>query len=125
MQQLQQSQIICYIIPGNTQYFAELNIPQTSFGKVNKDQIVLLKAAAYPYQQFGILKCKLDFVGAIPSDSGYTAKALLPDGLITNYGKKLQYKEGLKASAEIITENLRLSDRILKQVKSVFTNNSF
>ena len=66
---------------------------------------------------------KLDFISNISTDSGYLAKVLLPNGLQTNYKKLLQYHEGLSAQAEIITEDLRLSDRMLNQLRSVVKNN--
>ena len=66
---------------------------------------------------------KLDFISNIPTDSGYLAKVLLPKGLQTNYNRQVQYHEGLLAQAQIITADLKLSDRILNQFKSVIKNN--
>ena len=66
---------------------------------------------------------KLDFISNIPTDSGYLAKVLLPNGLQTNYNRQVQYHEGLLAQAQIITANLKLSDRLLNQLKSVIKNN--
>ena len=121
-QQLQNSQTVCYINPANTQYFAEVYIPQNNFGKVKQGQKVLLKLPAYPFQEFGAITGKLDFIAAIATDTGYLAKVLLPNGLLTNYKKQVQYHEGLWAQVEIITEDLKLSDRLLNQLKSVIKN---
>jgi multidrug efflux pump subunit AcrA (membrane-fusion protein) len=121
-QQLQNNQTICFINPENTQYFAEVYIPQSNFGKVKQGQKVLLKLPAYPFQEFGAVTGKLDFISSIATDTGYLAKVLLPNGLQTNYKKQVQYHEGLSAQAEIITEDLKLSDRLLNQLKSVIKN---
>lgn len=121
-QQLQINQTVCFINPENTQYFAEVFIPQNNFGKVKQGQKVLLKLPAYPFQEFGAITGKLDFISAIATDTGYVAKILLPNGLQTNYKKQVQYHEGLSAQAEIITEDLKLSDRILNQLRSVIKN---
>ncbi len=121
-QQLQNNQTVCYINPQNTQYFAEVYIPQSNFGKIKQGQKVLLKLPAYPYQEFGVITGKLDFISSIATDSGYLAKVLLPNGLQTNYKKQVHYHEGLSALAEIITEDLKLSDRLLNQLKSVIKN---
>ena len=119
-QQLQANQIICFINPGNAEYYAEVYIPQTNFGKVKKRQDVLLKFAAYPFQEYGSIKGKIDFISNITTDSGYLAKVILPDGLYTSYKKQIQFREGLHAQGEIITENMRLLKRfyfnIIKQV---------
>ncbi len=120
-QQLKPGEIICYINPGNSNYYAEIAIPQANFGKIRTGQQVLLKFAAYPDAEFGSVVGKIDFISRIPTDSGYMAKVSLPNGLITNYKKQIQYRDGLTANGEIITENMRLMQRfyynIYKQVK--------
>ncbi|GAB2827951.1 HlyD family secretion protein [Ferruginibacter profundus] len=120
-QQLQANQIICFVNPGNAQYYAEVYIPQTNFGKVKTGQQVLLKFPAYPFQEYGSLKGKIDFISNISTDSGYLAKVVLVNGLYTNYKKQIQFRDGLTAQGEIITADMRLLQRfyynIIKQVQ--------
>ena len=120
-QQLQANQIICFINPENTQYYAEVYIPQTNFGKVKLGQEVLLKFPSYPFQEYGSVSGKIDFISNINTDSGYLAKVILPQGLNTSYKKQVQFRDGLQAQGEIITQNMRLLERfyynIIKQVK--------
>lgn len=120
-QQLQSNQVICFVNPENAQYYAEVYIPQTNFGKVKTGQEVLLKFPAYPFQEYGSLKGKLDFISNISTDSGYLAKVVLQHGLTTNYKKQIQFREGLTAQGEIVTANMRLLQRfyysIIRQVK--------
>jgi multidrug resistance efflux pump len=120
-QQLQANQIICFINPGNSQYYAEVYIPQTNFGKVKMGQEVLLKFPAYPSAEYGSVKGKIDFISNISTDSGYLAKVILPNGLNTSYKKQIQFRDGLTAQGEIITANMRLLQRfyynIVKQVE--------
>jgi HlyD family secretion protein len=120
-QQLQNNQIICFINPDNSQYYAEIYIPQTNFGKVKTGQEVLLKFPAYPFQEYGSVKGKIDFISNITTDSGYLAKVVLPQGLNTSYNKQVQFRDGLIAQGEIITKDMRLLQRfyqnIIKQVK--------
>ncbi len=118
--QVKIGQTVCFVNPENTQYYARVFIPQTNFGKIKIGKEVLLKLNAYPYREFGIIKAKLDFVSEIPTDSGFIAKVVLPNGLVTNYKKRLHYTEGLSAQAEIITVDLQLSDRLFNELKSVF-----
>jgi multidrug resistance efflux pump len=119
-QQLQANQIICFINPENAQYYAEVYIPQTNFGKVKMGQQVLLKFPAYPSAEYGSVKGKIDFITNITTDSGYLAKVTLPNGLNTSYKKQIQFREGLNAQGEIITANMRLLQRfyynIVKQM---------
>ena len=110
-------QLLFYVQPANTQYFAEMAIPQYNFGKVTVGQDVLLKFQAYPYELFGTVKGKIEFISPIPTDSGYLAKVKLPFGLTTNYGKRLHYRYGLFAQADIVTENMRLLDRFYYNIR--------
>ncbi|RYF87451.1 MAG: HlyD family efflux transporter periplasmic adaptor subunit [Chitinophagaceae bacterium] len=113
------NQTICLVNPDTTQYYAQVHITQNNFGKLKPGQEVLLKLPAYPYQEFGSLKGQLSFISTIPTDSGFIGKILLPAGLQTSQHKRLQYREGFKASAEIITSGRKLSDRVLSSFKSL------
>jgi HlyD family secretion protein len=118
---IKSGQLLFYIQSDSMQYFTEMFIPQYNFGKVKVGQDVLLKFFAYPYEQFGTVSGKIEFISPTPTDSGYLAKVILPNGLTTNYGKTLQYQYGLFAQADIVTENMRLLERfyynIRKQLK--------
>ncbi|MNM84205.1 hypothetical protein D3C81_962880 [compost metagenome] len=93
--------------------FLETKISQNNFGKVSQGQVVILKFDAYPWQQFGIVKGRIDYISAIPVDSGnYLARISLPNSLVSNYNINLGFKEGLLANAEIITKDMRLPERL-------------
>ena len=119
-QEIRSGQALFYIQPNNTNYFVEMLIPQYNFGKVKQGQEVLLKFQAYPYEQFGAVVGKIDYINKLPTDSGYLAKVALPQGLITNYKKELKFRNGLYAEADIVTENMRLLERfyynLVKQI---------
>ncbi|HEV7782641.1 MAG TPA: hypothetical protein VGO58_15310 [Chitinophagaceae bacterium] len=118
-QQLQAHQVVGFITNQSDHYYVEMLIPQTNFGKVKQGQEVLLKFPSYPAREFGSVKGRIDYIKSIPSDSGYLAKVTLPEGLITNYKKKILFTEGLTAQAEIITDKRRLSDRFFTGFKSL------
>ncbi len=86
-QQLQTNQIICFINPENTEYYAEIYILQTNFGKVKTGQEVLLKFPSYPFAKYGSVNVTINFISNINTDSGYLAKVILPNGLNTSYKK--------------------------------------
>lgn len=120
-QQLQANQTLCFINPENSQYFAEIVIPQSNFGKVNIGQKVLLKFQSYPFQEYGSVVGKIEFISNIPSENGYLAKVVFINELRTTYNRQIQYRDGLLANAEIVTEDMRLLERfyynIVCQVK--------
>jgi len=120
-QELRSAQAVFNIQPDSTSYFMEALIPQYNFGKVRPGQKVLLKFRAYPFEQYGSVTGKIDFINASATDSGYLAKITLPNGLVTNYQQQLLYRNGLAAQADIITENMRLLQKfyynIARQVR--------
>lgn len=64
----------------------------------------------------------IDFISEIPiKDSIFLGKILLPKGLVTNYGKKLTYKAGMTAKADIITEDSRLIERFFYNMRKAIT----
>jgi HlyD family secretion protein len=110
-QEFKIGQIAFTIHPNNTVYNAELNIPQFNFGKVKVGQQIYLKLQAYPSEQYGSVIGKIDFINPNPTDSGYIARAILPNGIYTTNKRELQFQSGLLGKAEIVTKELRLLER--------------
>jgi len=118
-QQLTAGQIICFINPENSQYFAEVTIPQSNFGKVRTGQKVLLRFQSYPFQEFGSVLGEIEFISRVPTkENAYLAKVSLVNGLRTTYGKEVQFRDGLSANAEIVTNDLRLLERFYFSIVS-------
>lgn len=109
---LQQGKLIGYINPNDTRFYAEANLPQNNFGKIDTGLQVQLRFDAYPYQEVGFVEGTLSYVSNVPSDSGFLANIRLNRGLSTNNNKSIPYKNGLKAQAIIITKNMRLLQRL-------------
>lgn len=114
------NQELFYIAPPNTDYYGELRVPQQNAGKVRVGQRVLIKFAGYPFQEFGAIRGRIATLADIPvKDSVFLAKVVLPEGLKTTYGKQLAYKNGMIASADIITEDNRLLEKLFYQLRKV------
>ena len=111
-QQLKNGEIVCYINPENTDYYVEAKIPQENFGKVKLMQCVILKFPSYSYHEFGYVEGKITVINNSPIGNEYMVKISLPKGLKTNYNKNIQYKPGLSAQIEVITEKKRLLQRL-------------
>jgi len=111
---------IGYVMPAPGACYAQIVITQSNIGKVNKGQPVYLKFDAYPYQQFGSVEGKIEFVSAIPNGDGYSAIVSVPQDLMTNFHKKLEFRSGLTAKAEIKTGELRLARYLLSDLGRLF-----
>jgi len=108
---MQSGKTIGFVNPPDSRYYAQIILPQNNFGKIEIGQKVQLRFDAYPYQEFGFIPGKLKYISKVPSDSGFLATVELPDGLLTNYKKNIQYRSGLKSQALIVTRDTRLFQR--------------
>lgn len=113
---IQQGQLLGYINPPDSKLYAEIYLPQNNFGKVDTGMQVQLRFDAYPYQETGFVRGKLNYIAKIATDSGFYATVRFDNGLITNLKNSIQYKNGLKAQAIVITKNMRLLQRIYYSV---------
>ncbi|MDX1672014.1 MAG: HlyD family efflux transporter periplasmic adaptor subunit, partial [Balneolaceae bacterium] len=102
-----------YIRPENASYYGEITIPESSFGKIEEGQTVLVHFNGYPSQEYGSVKARIDYFPKVMTGEGvFTAKANFSNGLATNYGHQLTPIEGMTGQAEIITKEMKLLDRI-------------
>ncbi len=119
-QHLTLGQELFYVAPAHTEFFGELRVPQQNFGKVKAGQTVLVKFSGYPFQEFGAVRGRIESIAEVPvRDSVFLAKVALPAGLTTNFGKTLSYKTGLSASAEILTDETRLLEKLFYNLRKI------
>lgn len=120
-QMLKNDEVLFHIGSKQNVYFGEAQIPQTNAGKIKTGQRVLIKFESYPFEQFGMVEGLVQQIAPISSsDSTFRAIISLPNGLKTNAQKTLPFKNGLNANAEIVTENLRLTERFFYELRRVF-----
>ncbi|TGE23990.1 HlyD family efflux transporter periplasmic adaptor subunit [Hymenobacter aquaticus] len=120
-QQVSLNQELFYIAPANTRYTGEINIAQQNAGKVQPGQTVLIKFSGYPYQEYGLVKGRITSVAEVLlKNNVFLARVELPAHLVTTQGRTLKYKNGMTATAEIITTDNRLLYKILPPLKFLF-----
>lgn len=114
---LQANRVLGYVNPGNSRYYARVNFTQENFGKLDTGETVQLRVNAYPYEQFGYIEGKLNYISSVATDSGFLGNVVLPNGLTTVYNHHIQFRNGLQAQAVIITKQLRLLQRFYFNMK--------
>lgn len=107
------------VVPSQQEIVGVIKIKGQAFGKVEKGQKVRMKFANYPYQEFGQLLGKVAEVSSIPTEEGYFMKVNLTDGLNTTYEKQIEYQPEMAGVGEIITEDLRLLERVFNNFKKI------
>lgn len=110
------------IIPASSSNcIAKLRVAALNSGKIKNNQDVVIHLANYPDKEFGILKGKLSAISLIPTKDGVLLlDAKLTNGLQTSYKKQINFQQEMTGTADIITEDLRLLERLLYQFRDVF-----
>lgn len=110
------------IIPKNhSSYICKVQAPVLNSGKVKVGQDVNIKLSSYPINEFGVLKGSVQDISLVPTNEGlYLIDVKLPDELITTHKKEIEFKQEMQGIAEIITEDLRLIERVFYQFKEIF-----
>lgn len=112
------------IVPEGVQkVIGKAYIPTKGAGKVKAGQRVNIKLNNYPYMEFGMLIGTVNHMAEVPVNDFYAVEIDLPQHLTTNYGKVLDMQQELRGECEIITEDLRLLQRIIYPVRAVIEKN--
>jgi HlyD family secretion protein len=118
--------LIVTIIPKEEmRIIGKADIPSTGVGKVKPGQTVNIKLDNYPYMEFGMLKAKVKNISLVPitTEQGifYSAEIELNDSILkTNYNKIIPFSQNMTGTAEIITDDLRLLERFLNPLRSIW-----
>ena len=94
-------------------------LPIRGSGKVKVGQNVNIKFFNYPYVEYGMVRGVIKSKSLVASDNNYALEVDLPEGLKTSYGEALPFHQEMQGTAEIITEDIRLMERIFKPIKSL------
>ena len=95
-------------------------LPVQRSGKVKIGQRVIVRFTNFPDQEFGVVNGKVHRISLVPTDANYIVEISFPDGLTTNYNKTLPFSHEMTATAEIVTEDLRLIERFIMPIKKIF-----
>jgi multidrug efflux pump subunit AcrA (membrane-fusion protein) len=120
-QTVNQGDLVFTIIPTeNSTFIAKLKTPSRNSGKIKIGQKVNIKLENYPDYEFGMLQGTVKNMSLLPNKDGlYLIDVTLPKKLITSYNKTIAFKQEMRGTAEIITEDLRLIERFFYQFRKV------
>lgn len=111
---------IFYIDPGDGNFFGEMAIPQYNMGKVRKGQRVLVKLISYPFEEYGIIRGNISYVADIPfNDSIFVSHVSFKSDAYLELKRPITLKNGMRANAEIITEDASLIERVSRSIIKV------
>jgi multidrug resistance efflux pump len=123
-QNIKQGDELFAIIPNQTQVFiGKCSLPITNSGKLSIRQKVNIKLDNYPFNENGMLLGTVSNISQVPNKDNYVVDINLSNGLTTSYNKTLIYKEQMTGTAEIITKNSSLMDRLFFNFKKLIARN--
>lgn len=110
------------IIPSTEKgYIGKVKAVAQNSGKLQIGQKVNIRLANYPDREFGVIEGKLTTISLTPDKEGNLLLDIeLPNGLQTSYKKQINFQQEMTGTADIITEDLRLLERLLYQFRDVF-----
>lgn len=112
------------VIPHNAGSFVgRVSLKMQRSGKVKPGQQVNIKLSSFPYLEYGMVRGIVRTKSLVPSIDAYIIEIDLPDGLTTLYGRKLEFTQNMSGTAEIITEDLRLLQKLINPLKYLITRN--
>jgi multidrug resistance efflux pump len=101
----------------------KVKLPLQRSGKVKVGLKVIIKLDNYPYNEYGVLLGSIKSISLVPSDNSYIVEVDLKNGLMSNYNKVLEFTQEMQGSAEIITEDMRLIERLVQPIKYILKKN--
>jgi multidrug resistance efflux pump len=110
------------VIPINESgYVGKVKAQAQNSGKIKIGQTVNIRLANYPDREFGIVTGTIKAISLTPDkDGNLLIDVSLPNGLKTSYKKQIAFQQEMSGTADIVTEDLRLIERLLYQFRDVF-----
>lgn len=120
-QTVKTGELIFTIIPTkDNSYIGKIKAPAANSGKIKKGQKVQIKLLNYPSDEFGELNGEILSISQIPDEQGnYLIDVELPQDLKTTYSKVIYFRQEMKGTADIVTEDLRLIERFFYQLRNI------
>ncbi|MEM1182861.1 MAG: HlyD family efflux transporter periplasmic adaptor subunit [Acidobacteriota bacterium] len=113
------------VVPEGAPAYVQMRLSQDGAGRVKIGQSAILRFAGYPASQFGTVHGRVESISLVPSrkaiadDPTYLVSMSLPDGLVTSYQQQLDFRQEMGGTAEIVTEDLRLLERLFFRLRDI------
>jgi membrane fusion protein len=120
------------LLPSHAKLQAYIYLPSRAYGFIEKNQAVLMRYPAYPYQKFGqyggkVLEVgrtalsidELKAAGQVTNEPFYRVVVELESQTVQAYGKPVALQDGLQVEADILIDTRKLYEWVLEPLYSV------
>ncbi len=122
-QTIKKGELVCTILPFNNDYVVRIKTMGKGTGKIVKGLKVNIDLDKFPAYENGTLQGIVNLIPAVPEEDGsYMINAKLSNNLMTTYHKKIEFTQEMKGSAEIITKDISLAQRLFFFAKDIKKN---
>ncbi|MCU0455164.1 MAG: HlyD family secretion protein [Bacteroidales bacterium] len=112
------------VIPSDAgEYIGRINLSMQRSGKVKAGSAASIKLSGYPYMEYGMVRGVVRSKSLVATGDYYTIELELPDGLTTLYGEKLEFTQKMQGTAEIMTDRMRLLQKMINPFRHIITRN--
>jgi HlyD family secretion protein len=120
-QNVKQGDEMFSIIPTNQmETIGKVLLPTQSAGKLKIGQKAIIKLDNFPFAEFGVVEGRVKLISSIPKQNHYAVEIDFNNKLITNTGMPILTKNDIQGTVDIVTEDLRLIERVFYQIRKVF-----
>lgn len=113
------------VIPENEKPYGQVSLPALGAGKVKTGQKAIVKLDDFPFNEYGSITGIITSISLTTNTEktqqgnleSYLVTLSFPKGLTTNYNEILAFRHETKGSAEIITKDRRLIERLFDNIK--------
>jgi multidrug resistance efflux pump len=117
-------QPVLNVVPSNAgEYVGRIFLKMQRSGKVKAGQPVNIKLSGFPYLEYGMVRGTVKTKSMVPSGNEYVIEVSLPGGLKTLYGRDLEFTQNMQGTAEILTDDLRLLQKIINPFRHLISRN--
>ncbi|HVN58902.1 MAG TPA: HlyD family efflux transporter periplasmic adaptor subunit [Bacteroidales bacterium] len=112
------------IVPSNQgKYIGRIYLKMERSGKVEAGATVNIKLTGFPYLEFGMIRGMVKSKSLVPDGNNYLIEVSLPGGLKSLYGNQLVFTQNMQGTAEILTNNISLLQKIFYPFRYLLTKN--
>ena len=121
-QNVEAGEKVLTVIPAEAgSMIGKISLPTAGAGKVKIGHQVNIQFDNYPHLQYGMIKGYVSNISEVPDDDFYTVEVELPTGLRTYYDIEIPFSQNMQGQAEILTDKMRVLERVLNPVRSAIT----
>ncbi|MBA4321849.1 MAG: hypothetical protein C0408_03425 [Odoribacter sp.] len=123
-QSVNKDEAVLTVVPDDQgNYIGRIWLKMQRSGKVIVGQEVNIKLFSFPYLEYGMVRGKIKTKSLIPAGDTYVIEIELPYGLTTLYNRQLDFTQNMQGTAEIITDDMRLLQKVVNPFRYLLSRN--